>query len=261
MATLNFTGRRDIDRSGIQLRLRDEDGKILLDVISIDIAALALPATAEVAVEAYRQTTKVRISCGSIASPEHPKDVHLDAFDVIDNIKLRLRVVGNEGTLHGKVLAVADGLRGGGDYEEAAAEPLLKLQRAELGDRVWKFGIDGDQPILYINKSLENHDLLVHSAAFKALVLPEFFLHVARWIARNRDDAEDPNSTISHWLLFCDSIAVDPSDLDSLEDSEVGTSDVIDEWASSAATTFASHIDALALLNRPTEPEEEEDNE
>lgn len=261
MATFNFTGRQEIDRSGIQLRLREESGKIVLDVGSIEIADLALPATAEVAVEAYRQTTKIRVPCGSIAALELPKNIHLDAFDVIDHIQLRLRVVGTEGYSHGKVLAVANGLSGNGYDEEAAAEPLLKLQRAELGERVWKFGIDGDQPILYINKLLENYDRMVHSAAFKALVLPEFFLHVARWIARNRDDAEDPNSTISHWLLFCDSIGVDPSDLDSLEDGEVGTSDDIEEWATEAATTFATHIDALSLLNSPIEPEDEEDND
>lgn len=257
MATLNFTGRREIDRSAVQIRLREEDGKIMMDVNAIDLSGHDLPSTAKLAVEAYRQTTKVRVPCGSVASPEYPKDVHLDAFDLIDNFQLRLRVVGTDGASHGMVLAVADRLRGTGNDDEASAEPLLKLQRAELGDRIWKFGLDDDQPILYINKFLENHDQLVHSPSFKALVLPEFFRHVALWIARNRDDADEPNSTISHWLLFCESIGVDPSDLDSLEDGDEGASDIIDEWATEAATTFASHIGALSLLNSPMDPEEE----
>lgn len=259
MANLNFTGRLEIDRARIQLRLREEEGKILLDVNSIELTELDLPPTAKLAVEAYRQTTKVRVPCGTIAVPVYPKDVHLDAFDLIDNFQLRLRVVGSEGDCHGKVLAVADRLHGTGNNDEVSAEPLLKLQRTELGERIWKFGLDDDQPILYVNKLLENHDQLVHSAAFKALVLPEFFHHVALWIARNRDDAEEPNSTISHWLLFCEVIGVDPSDLDSLEDGDEGFSDAVDDWATEAATVFASHIRALSLLNSPIDPEE--DNE
>ncbi|MEV8149253.1 hypothetical protein AB0O52_14080 [Arthrobacter sp. NPDC080073] len=232
----------------------------MLEVQSVDLSGLDFPPTAEVAVEAYRQTTKVRIPCGSIGSPNYPEAVHLSAFDIIENVQLRLRVVGTESGSHGKVLAVADRLLGAGSRDEDSAEPLLKLQRAELGERVWRFGIDGDQPILYINKFLENHDQLVHSAAFKALVLPEFFRQVALWIARNRDDADEPNSTISHWLLFCDSIGVDPSDLDSSEEGDSGIADIIDEWATEAASVFADHIGALSLLNSPIDLEEEDDN-
>lgn len=253
MPSLNFTGRREIDRSGIQLHLHELDGQILLDVNTIDLSNLGLPPTAEVAVEAYRQTTKVRVSCGSVAAPEQPQNVVLDAFDVMDNIQLRLRVVGTDGASHGKVLAVADRLRSAGSGEEMLTEPLLKLQRAELGELIWNFGIDGDQPILYINKFLENHDQLVQSSIFKALVLPEFFHRVALWIARNRGDAEDPNSTISHWLLFCESIDVDLSELDVPDD------DAPDEWAEKAALAFASHIGALSLLNSSTEPEEDDE--
>lgn len=259
MATLNYTGRKEIDRSGIQLHLRENDGKILLDVESLDILDQGFPPAADITVEAYRQTTKVRIPCGSIAAPVHPKNFPLDAFDDIEHIKLRLRVVGTEGNAHGKVLAVADRLRSSGESEDDAAEPLLKLQRAELGERVWQFGIDGDQPILYINRYLENYDRLIHSAEFKALVLPEFFRHVALWIVRNRDDAEDPNSTISHWLLFCDSIGIDFSDLDSLEDGETGIFEILDEWATETSTTFAAHIGALSLLNSHIELEEDDE--
>ncbi|WP_460992604.1 hypothetical protein [Sinomonas soli] len=107
---------------------------------------------------------------------------------------------------------------------------------------------------------MENYDQLIQSAQFKALVLPEFFQHVALWIARNREDADDPNSTISHWLLFCEEIEVDPSDVD-LEDGDLGTSDVVEEWATQAATTFASHMSALLLLNSHMEPEEDEEHD
>lgn len=260
MATFNFTGRQDIDKSAVQLGLREDNGRILLDVHSISVSDLGLPPSAEVAVEAYRQTTKVRISCGSIAALCYPKDVQLDAFDVIDNIGLRLRIVGTEGSSHGKVLAVADRLRLSGNDDAGSSEPLLKMQRTDLGERVWKFGLDNFQPILYINKSLENHLIVVQSPLFRALVLPEFFRHVALWIAQKREDANDPDSTISHWLLFCDSIGVDLADLDSLADSDEGTSDLIDEWATNAASAFADHFGALSLLNGASNPEEDEED-
>lgn len=251
MATLNFTGRQEIDRSRVQVRVREADGKVLLDVMDLNLAGLDLPDSAAVAVEAYRQTVKVRVPCGSVNVLERPQDVHLSAFDIADNIQLRVRVIGSGGASHGKVLAVADHLRGVA-HEDQDSEPLLKLQRAELGDLVWKFGIDGDRPVLYVNKYLQNHDGLINSEQFKALVLPEFLRQVALWIARNIDDAQDPHSTMSHWLTYLASIDVDLSELDEIMElgaDDPSSSDVIDLWAAGAASAFASRIGSLALLN------------
>lgn len=251
MATLNFTGRVDIDRDRISIRLRDSDGKILLDVTELDLSGLNLPDSAEVAVEAYRQTTKVRVACGQVGALTKPQDIELEDFDVADNIQLRVRVVGGEGPDHGKILAVADHLRAvtGEDHD---SEPLLKLQRVDLGDLVWKFGVDADRPILYINKNLRNHDGLINSEAFKALVLPEFFRQVALWIAQNLDDSQEPDSTLSHWLLYFNSIDVDLSELDNLESDDSSNTDIMDRWASEAASSFASQIGSLSLINDRT---------
>lgn len=251
MATLNFTGRQDIDRSLVRVGIREDDGKVLLDVMDLDLSGLHLPGSAAVAVEAYRQTVKVRVPCGSVSAIEKPKDVHLSAFDIADNIQLRVRVIGSEGTSHGKVLAVADHLRGKAEADPDS-EPLLKLQRAELGDLVWKFGIDGDRPILYINKYLQNHDRLINSEQFKALVLPEFVRQVALWVAQGMDDSQDPHSTISHWITYFVNIDVDLSYLDEireLDPVDPTSASVMELWAAQAASTFASKIGSLALLN------------
>lgn len=254
MATLNFTGRLDIDRSKVQIRTREDDGKVLLDVLALDLSDMGLPSTAEVAVEAYRQTVKVRIPCGTVGAVEKPENVLLSAFDVSDNVQLRVRVVGSEGASHGMILAVVDRLRGVTE-EDQESEPLLKLQRADLGDLVWKFGIDGDRPILYVNKYLQDHDGIVNAPFFKSLILPEFFRQVCLWIARNLDDSQDPHSTISHWLVYLDSIDVDLKDLDDLEPDDPGNTEVIENWAENAASRFAAQINSLAMLEGviPTE--------
>ncbi len=260
MATINFTGRLEIDRSKVQIRLREDDGKILLDVLMLDLDGLELPPSAAVTVEAYRQTVKVRIPCGSVAALEKPQNLHITDFDVMETIQLRVRVVGTEGSSHGKILAVADHLRGAAE-DEQNSEPLLKLQRDELGDLVWKFGLDGDQPILYVNKDLQNHDGIVNAPYFKALILPEFFRQVCLWIARNLDDSQDPHSTIRHWLIYFESIGVDLDELDALEADDPSNEDIINNWAQAAAATFATQINSLALLNGTSEVEGEDDND
>ncbi|MEV7132662.1 hypothetical protein AB0N24_07205 [Arthrobacter sp. NPDC093128] len=246
MVTLNYTGRREIDRSKVQIRVRQDNDKVLLDVLSLGLEDLDVPATAEVTVEAYRQTSKERVSCGTVGEPQRPQDVHLAAFDVTDNLQLRVRVVGMEGNSHGKVLAVADRLRSTTE-QDSSSEPLLRLQRTELGDLIWKFDLDTG-PILCVNKRLQKHDEIVHSPLFKTLVLPEFFRRVAIWVANNIDDSADPNSTLSHWLIYFTRIGVD---LDLLHEMDRDDSfdDTVGTWAADAASIFASKIDALDLLN------------
>lgn len=257
MATLNFTGRRELDRSKIQIRVRQDDGKVTLDVLSLGLDEMGLPDTAEVAVEAYRQTIKERILCGTVANPRLRQNVHLKAFDVLDNIQLRVRVIGGEGPTHGKILAVADHLRGAAE-DNQDSEPLLKLQRTDLGDLVWKFDVDNG-PLLSLNKRLNDHDAIVNSAYFKALILPEFFRQVAIWVARNIEDSNDPHSTLSQWISYMNSIGVEFSVLDDLETDDPSYNDMIETWASEAASTFASQVSSLALLNAVVPNEEEFD--
>lgn len=247
MATLNFTGRRELDRSQIQLRVRQDEGKVLLDVISLGLEGLDLPGAAEVTVEAYRQTTKERIRCGTVDLIQPRQDVLLESFDVVDNIQLRVRIVGTEGDARGKILAVADRLRGATEDDQDSA-PLLKLQRTELGNLVWKFDLDNG-PILCINKRLTDHDSVVNSLHFKALVLPEFVRRVAIWVARNIDDSDDPNSALSHWISYFDSIGVDLSALDEFEVDDPSYNDMVETWAAECASTFATLVASLDMLN------------
>jgi hypothetical protein len=257
MATLNFTGRRELDRSQIQLRVRQDGGRVLLDVLSLGLESLDLPGTAEVTVEAYRQTTKERVHCGTVDFLQPRQDVLLESFDVADNIQLRVRIVGAEGASHGKILAVADRLRGASEEDQDSA-PLLKLQRTELGNLVWKFEVDNG-PILCINKRLTNHDSVVNSSHFKALVLPEFVRRVAIWVARNIDDSDDPNSTLSHWISYFDSIGVDLSALDEFDVDDPSYSDMVETWAAESASTFASQVSSLDTLNAAVPNEEDFD--
>ncbi|GAP53452.1 hypothetical protein AHiyo6_00170 [Arthrobacter sp. Hiyo6] len=257
MATLNFTGRRELDRSQIQLRVRQDDGKVLLDVFSLGLEGMDLPGTAEVTVEAYRQTTKERVHCGTVDFLQPRQDVHLESFDVSDNIQLRVRVVGAEGTAHGKILAVADHLRGAAE-EDLDSAPLLKLQRTDLGDLVWKFDIDNG-PILCINKRLLDHDTVVNSVQFKALVLPEFFRQTAIWVARNIDDSDDANSTLSHWVSYFDSIGVDLGTLDEFDVDDPSYNDMVETWAAQAASTFAEQVSSLHIINATVPAEEDFD--
>jgi hypothetical protein len=83
---------------------------------------------------------------------------------------------------------------------------------------------------------------------------------VAIWVARNIDDSDDPNSTLSHWISYFDSIGVDLSALDEFDADDPSYSDMVETWAAESASTFATLVNSLDTLNIAV-PDEEDLNE
>lgn len=254
---INFTERIDLDSDDFVLvTYEDADGQPTLDVQDIRLAQHEIEPDADIVLEVFKQNTKMRISCGTVASPYFPKGESLSEFDELNSYNIRARVVSNNPQHRGLVLAVAERIRGGNSLEAQPSKALLRLQKIELGSAIWRFRSDGSGPILLMNKQIENSDMVLNSAMFRALVLPEFFRQAVLWVAQSVASAQEENSVVNNWIQYLTIIGCELDILDRPESDQVDQEE-LEEWAADCAALFAKDIGALSTLNLFTSDQED----
>ena len=77
----NFTGRKRISRTRLNIFLyATPDANLAFDA-GLDMENLSLPFDAKLYIEAYRRTYLRRFSCGTVAQPRLPRGQALDGLD------------------------------------------------------------------------------------------------------------------------------------------------------------------------------------
>src|SRR4051812_8045826 len=110
---LNYTGRKKILRDDAKFFLRNEaDGSIVFEA-AINLAQYELPETAQVFVEAYRQTASfMRFEYGTVSNPKpitNQLPYRLTEFAAKDGLLFRIKVV-SIGREAGLLLAEGDSI-------------------------------------------------------------------------------------------------------------------------------------------------------
>ena len=125
---LNYTGRIKIFRSDLRLATREVGGALSFDA-DLRLIDYELPAEALVFVEAYRQTTWMRFSFGTVAAMQPPVDRWLHEFDSPDGILFRVKVT--QAKDEHVLLAVADRIPLAQPDQNTDQESLLEAVPAE----------------------------------------------------------------------------------------------------------------------------------
>lgn len=254
---INFTERIDLDSDVFTLHTyEDANGQPILDVQEIRLPEHALEPDADIVLEVFKQNTKMRISCGTVASPHFPKGESLSEFAKLNSYNIRARVVSNNPQQRGLVLAVAERIRGGDSLEAQPSKALLRLQKVDLGSAIWRFRSDGSGPILLMNKQIDNSEMVLNSAMFRALVLPEFFRQAVLWVAHSVASAQEENSVVNNWIQYLSIIGCELDILDRSGSDQVDPEE-LDEWAADCAALFSKDIGALSALNMFTSDQED----
>lgn len=170
----NYTGRRKIKRSHVRVDLlRDGQGRRFFNA-RIQLSDMALPANAHVYVEAYHRTAYQRFDFGTIAARTIPDDCHLCNFSDAAIPLFRVKVVDRSGT-HGKILAAVDKIRPESiDELPAGSQALLHVEYADLGNIIWQLDLEGDWPVLKVNRTVDEISMIAASDnRFLPLVYPE----------------------------------------------------------------------------------------
>lgn len=229
MTRLNFTGRRRIPKINIGLRVRTATSYPVLDVLRLDLDELRLAGDADIVIEAYRQTSYMRFSAGTVGSPSLPTGCPLREFEAPDAVRFRVKVVG-AGDDEGKILAAADQLRASlaGDAEDPQTS-LLTIVPEDLGHVLWRLDFDDDEPKLVVNKGIGDWRGFALQPTFTAFVLPEALRQIARWTLRNLELFEEGEVTpIVGWVFYLTELGHDPRDVsDAEESSELWVEDVV----------------------------------
>ena len=248
MTRLNYTNRLRLTRDRIRLRLHESEGQLLLNVERLDLSGFALPADAKVVVEAYRQTTRSRIRCGTVGSPVLPTTVPMPEFSVDGGALFRVKVVG-VGEADGKLLAVADRVPATGEQDGAARTPLLPFRSSDdLGQRLWRLEID-EGPAVLINSGVGDWKAFALEPSFQALVFPEILRQVSLWMVRENDINEEDGDEAAAWRRFLANLGFDPADVKFDEPEQT------EQWADDVAAAFARKHKFLHKLNMQLDAE------
>jgi len=233
---LNYTGRIKIYRADLQLGTVESGGDLSFNA-NLRLTDYELPAEALVFVEAYKQTTWMRFSYGTVAALQPPADRRLAEFDTADGIRFRVKVTQS----HDEhiLLAVADRIPLALPTEDAASESLLPVTGAELGDELWQLDIDNGEPELLVNCTAASdwHELSL-SPVFIALVYPAVLrLVLTRVLEDGHRDTDDDEDWRSKWLRFATLLpGVDPN-LPQKDDDPVAK-----RWTEDAVAAFAKKL-------------------
>ena len=232
MTTLNFTDRQRITRDRVRLRILQSGSVLTLDVERLDLDGLKLPHDAQVIVEAYRQTARHRIMCGTVGDLRLPTSVILPEFNVPEGLLFRVKVVG-VGGVDGKLLASGDRIPASSEDDDGNQMPILPFRPSQdLNNQLWRLDIE-DAPIVLINSEVGDWKGFAMEPRFQALVFPEIARQIALWVLLNKDDAEDKDSETSAWRRFLTDLGYDPV---------AGPADDAEEqrsWANDVAAAFA----------------------
>jgi hypothetical protein len=170
----NYTGRKKIRRSDVRIDLlRDDDGRRCFN-IHLSLADLELPQSAQVYVEAYHRSGYQRFDFGTVSRLRIPPDRTLSSISAAVTPLFRVKVVDKTGT-HGRILAAVDKIRPASeDNQPADSRSLLFVEYDDLGNTVWQLDLDGDWPVLRLNRTIDEISLIASSDnRFLSLVYPE----------------------------------------------------------------------------------------
>jgi hypothetical protein len=200
----NYTGRKRIPRSKISLSLSVTPGNMLAMDAYVDLDGLPLAPSAAIYVEAYRRAYFRRLRCGTVSEPKFPRNRVLDGLDGDALVLFRVKVVDQRG----RILAVADKIAAHRTKEEQSGrQSLLPVDFVELGQSIWRLDLEGDLPILQLNKDIENiREIARSSTFFLTLVYPEVVRQVLNRIVVEEDftdaDADSEEEWMTGWLKF-----------------------------------------------------------
>jgi len=237
----NYTGRKRIRRSGVHIDLqRGDDGRRFFN-IRLQLEDLELPDTAQVYVEAYHRSGYRRFDYGTVGRLRIPADRTLGSISTSVTPLFRIKVVDQTGT-HGRILASLDKIRPTGqDNQPTDSRSLLFVEYDDLGSAIWQLDLEGDWPVLRLNRAVDEISLIASSDnRFLSLVYPEVLRQILTriLIVDEHTDPDCDDDWPSLWLKLASTL---PGMSPPYQTSRVGRR----AWIESAVEAFCANFNLL----------------
>src|SRR5687768_13812161 len=108
---LFFTGRKEISREHVVIRLLEKHGKPSSFQAQIDLSTYPLPADADVVVEAYHNAYLERFRLGTVSTLKSEQIEELTEMEPGDRPLFRVKVIASDEHTAGRLLAAIDEVR------------------------------------------------------------------------------------------------------------------------------------------------------
>ena len=208
---LSRTGRRQIARADVAVRLRSTEGTEppIFD-LALRLDDYGFPPDARVRVEAWRSNAVQRWDFGTISSINEPADEDRRMRDVPRSSQFRVLVVAGDGS--GRLLGHLPSIRPLQPQESLL--PVEEVGEDQLGEEVWRvdFGDGGDSPVLLLNSAVTGISEIVRTdTPFRSLVMPAVLRTVlTQAVIDQRADAEDDEqSSWTGWFRLAERLHPD----------------------------------------------------
>lgn len=244
---LNYTGRKKISRSNIEITLLKNGAFPYFDA-SLQLDSLKLPGEAVIYIEPYYRSSFMRFNCGTADKFVLPESTYLNDLPESDIVYFRVKIV-DESNDTGKVLAYADQIVPElHDKEKAQTQSLLPVQfSTDLGRQLWRLTFDDPKPVLEISAGVENGRDLVKSNEFISLVFPSILNEIfTRIIYDHREVDIEEEHWAASWLKYA-KFTLNVYDKPSAEDDNL---DELKEWVTEVVSTFCRRRNILKYYNK-----------
>ena len=237
----NYTGRKKIKRSDVRIDLlRDDDNRRFFN-IGLHLEDLELPETARVYVESYHRSGYQRYDFGTVGKLRIPADRTLGSISASAMPLFRVKVVDKTGT-HGRILAAVDKIRPASeDKHPVDSRSLLFVEYDDLGNGIWQLDLDGDWPVLRLNRTVDEISLIASSDnRFLSLVYPEVLRQILTriLIVDEHTDPDCDDDWPSLWLKLACSL---PGMSVPFQTSKAGRQ----AWIENAVEAFCANFNLL----------------
>lgn len=242
---LFFTGRKEIARSDVAIRLFENRGQLSHFHAKIDLSRYDVPRNALVVVEAYHNAYYERFEVEAVEGITVNCTRELKGLEPGDRAHFRVKVIGREDVASGQLLAAIDEVRPITDDDTGAGGSLLTLipkSRDQMGDEFWRVNFlssDEPHPELWINRdahgflaSLKNQDPRIIS-----LIMPEVLRQVLRGLVENGVPWTE-EGLLGQWLALAKSFHPDEFE-EWDEDAEDFSRQRRREWVDAVIRRFA----------------------
>lgn len=224
---LFFTGRKEIARGDVVVRLVERRGEPTRFAATVNLHRYGLPDSALLVVEAYHNAYYERFDAGTVAAINLDGERVLTGLGSGDRPLFRVKVIGDDGSA-GRLLAAIDEVRPEAEDDGGAAGSLLPLVpkgREVMGDEFWRvhFAAAGEEqrPELWVNRDVQGLFGMLQNQDPKvtALILPEVFRQVLRGLVEDETEWTD-EGRLGQWLTLAKEFYPDAFEVWDGEDSE-----------------------------------------
>lgn len=240
-ATINYTGRRKLLSSEVQISLNYNESTAPVFDVDFSLNKDNLPNEATIYVEAYQKNTLQRFKFGTVNLVQKPVDRTLSGLDLSEPILFRVRIVDDTDRL-GMLIASAERLKASGTEDDQRAS-LLPVRSRPLGQQTWTLNIEaGMKPELCINSKIPDAiEQLKSNPQFQSLILPAAFKQVLMYFLWNAEESE----IADEWFRFAEHISHErPHGEDPL---------FLLEWIDEVIERFSESFELCDLLKRRLE--------